>query len=127
MAPSTELLFFLSCNFTLTTWLTVGACLQSLLFLMFPRHLALLPAFTLLIVRLVNGALITKGYTSNPYLPYKTMGKMTAPVVREGEEGAGMPGEEEVVCFVVGANVNQCVFSGRFGAEMPKLRKGPDR
>ena len=94
MAPSTELLFLV-------------ACLQSLLFFIFPRHLALLPAFTLFIVKLVNGALITKGYTTNPYLPRNTMGKMTAPVVKEGEKGVGMPGEEEVVCFVVGANINQ--------------------
>ena len=107
MAPATELLFFLGCNFTLTTWLTVGACLQSLLFLIFPRHLALLPAFALFISKIGQGALITKGYTANPYLPHNTMGKMTAPVVKEGEKGVDMPGEEEVVCFVVGANVNQ--------------------
>ena len=94
-------------NFHLTTWLAAGACIQCLLFLVLPRHVALLPAVIFLLARIINGALITKGYTRNPYLPTAYLKRMTAPIPEADgtlPERGGMKG---VVVFIVGANYNQ--------------------
>ena len=98
---------FLKQNFTLTTWLALGACLQSIFILLLPRRVALLPAAILLLAKVINGALITKGFTRNPYLPTPYLKRMTAPI----PEADGSPPEKNadkgVVVFIVGANYNQ--------------------
>lgn len=94
-------------NFALTTWLALGASLQSVLFLLLPRHVALLPAFVLLLSRLITGALITKGYTKNPYLPEDYMHKMTAPIPNEDGSELAKAGDKSLVVFIVGASINQ--------------------
>lgn len=103
-----ERLHVLRSSFPISTWLLVGATLQSLVSLVFTRYryLSLLPACILLLTRIVNGAIITKGWAKNPYLPPENhMAKMTAPIPNaDGSVEAGKPG---VVCFIVGTNINQ--------------------
>ena len=95
-------------NFTLSTWLSIGACLQCLLFIVLPRYVALLPAFVILGSRAVKGAVITKGWAKNPYLPPdQLLRKLTAPIPNEDGTQLMKAGEREVVCFLVGANHNQ--------------------
>lgn len=102
-----EGLHVLRSSFPISTWLLLGAILQSLVSLIFSRYryLSLLPACLLLLPRIINGAIITMGWAKNPYLPVKYMAKMTAPIPNtDGSVEAGKPG---VVCFIVGANFNQ--------------------
>lgn len=95
-------------SFTISTWLTLGACVQCLLFLLLPRYVALLPAFVLLASRAINAAIITQGWAKNPYLPPdELMRKMTAPIPNEDGTKLVKAGEREVVCFLVGAQHSQ--------------------
>ena len=98
---------FIKNNFHLTTWLAAGACIQCLLVLVLPRHVALLPAVIYLLVKIINGALITKGYTRNPYLPTPYLKRMTAPIPEVDGTLPAKGGEKGVVVFIVGANYNQ--------------------
>ncbi|KAK0507188.1 hypothetical protein JMJ35_010226 [Cladonia borealis] len=97
---------FIKNNFHLTTWLAAGACIQSILVLVLPRHVALLPAIIYLLVKIINGALITKGYTRNPYLPTPYLKRMTAPIPEADGTLPAKGGEKGVVVFIVGANYN---------------------
>ena len=95
-------------NFTISTWLSLGACAQALLFLLLPRYVALLPAFVLLGSRAISGALVTQGWAKNPYLPPdQLLKKMTAPIPNEDGSELMKAGEKKVVCFLIGANHNQ--------------------
>lgn len=95
-------------NFTISTWLSMGACLQGLLFLVLPRYVALLPAFVLVASRSINAAIITQGWAKNPCLPpEELLRKVTAPIPNEDGSELVKAGEREVVCFLVGANHNQ--------------------
>lgn len=96
----------LGANFAITTWLLAGAALQSILVLVLPTRVALLPAVFLLLLRLMSTALVQAGLVRNPYLAMTRRGKWTAPILEQDgrvpEKGAG----KEVVVFVVGASAN---------------------
>lgn len=94
-------------NFSLTTWLLAGACLQSLLVLLLPTRVALLPAVILLTVRFVHGALITRGYIRNPYLDGTFRGRWMVPTPGETESASEETSHKEMVVFIVGASSNQ--------------------
>jgi len=95
-------------SFSLSTWLAVGACLQSILFLLLPSRVALLPALILLLSRFIHGALITKGFMRNPYLPSSSnMRKVTAPIMNEDGLVFGDAINKGLVVFLVGAEANQ--------------------
>lgn len=100
----------LGANFAITTWLLVGAALQSILVLVLPTRVALLPAVFLLLLRLMSTALVQAGLVRNPYLAVTRRGRWTAPILEQDgrvpEKGAG----KEVVVFVVGASANQYVL-----------------
>lgn len=98
---------FLLNNFTISTWLIVGATLQSVLCLTLPRNVALLPAVILLLSRLVNGALVTKGFLRNKYLDGVYMGRWTASRLNDDGSVPEKSADKEMVVFVVGAHSNQ--------------------
>lgn len=98
---------FLLNNFTISTWLLVGATLQCTLSLMLPRNVALLPAVILLVSRLISGALVTKGFLRNSYLDGAIMGRWTASRLNEDGSVPQKPADREMVLFVVGARSNQ--------------------
>ncbi|KAL9105667.1 MAG: hypothetical protein Q9187_008671 [Circinaria calcarea] len=93
-------------SFSLTTWLLAGACLQSLLALLLPTRVALLPAVILVTVRLINGALITRGYIRNPYLDGTFRGRSMVPMPGETELASEKSSNKEMVVFIVGASSN---------------------
>ncbi|KAL6721911.1 hypothetical protein ACLMJK_001016 [Lecanora helva] len=104
-------------NFNISTWLTMGACLQCILFIVLPRYVALLPAFVFLTSRLVHVGLVTQGWAKNPLLPpEQLLTKVTAPIPNEDGTQLVKAGEREVVCFLVGSNCNHPmgVFSPGF-------------
>lgn len=88
-------------NFALSTWLLLGASIQSLIFAILPPRVAVLPSFCLLTLVLAKNLLITGGYLKNPYLAAAYKGKATVPL-REDEEGG-----DKVAVFILGASSNQ--------------------
>lgn len=109
MPSSASTLALLRANFAITTWLLMGATLQSVLVLVLPTRVALLPAVSLLLLHALNTALVQAGWVRNPYLAVTRPGKWTAPILEQNgsvpEKGAG----KEVVVFIVGASANQYV------------------
>ena len=101
---------FIRDNFSLPTWLLVGACLQSLLVLLLPTRVALLPAVILFAVRFISGALIARGYIRNSYMDGVYMGRYMVPMLEEDEPTLGKASGKEMAVFIVGATSNQYVF-----------------
>lgn len=100
--------FFLN-NLSLTTWLLLGACTQSMIFFALPRHVAFLPTAALLLLRGARTFLITTGYLKNPGMESVHPQKMT--VLLQDLDERKVPDEgpvgQKVVCFLVGASSNQ--------------------
>ncbi|KAH7074933.1 hypothetical protein BKA63DRAFT_533940 [Paraphoma chrysanthemicola] len=57
--------FFEPIDYTISTWLTIGATIQTYFVLLFPRNIALLPPIALLLFRFISGYLIAKGTLPN--------------------------------------------------------------
>ena len=95
-------------NLKLSTLLAVGACLQSVLFFILPRYVALLPALILLLKLGVETALITAGYLHNPYLPERArMNLVTAPIPNQDGMLSAKGADKGLVVFIIGATCNQ--------------------
>lgn len=96
-------------NFTTSTWLLIGATLQtSLLLLPIRPSYALAPAVLLLSYRFINNLLICFGLKQNPYMDGVTIGKRSAiyPSASPTEEN---PASEEICVFLLLARCNQSV------------------
>lgn len=66
-------------QFTISTWLTTGACLQSLLLLLpIPLIYKVLPSFVLLSCKIINTYLILYGFKPNPFMDGVIPGKHSA-------------------------------------------------
>lgn len=104
---SSARLGFLLNNFNLSTWLIVGASLQSILSFLLPRNVALLPALVLLISRLIHGALVTKGLVRNTNVDGAFMGRWTAAMLNEDGSAPEETAGKEMTVFVIGARSNQ--------------------
>ena len=97
-------------NFTISTWLLIGAVLQTLL-LAFPigKVYALAPAILLLGFRFVKNLLITFGILANPYMKDVIIGKYAA-VYPDAQGGFGeraTPSNGGVCVLLLGAQCNQ--------------------
>ena len=93
----------------LTTWLLVGACLQSLLLFILPIYFAVLPALVLLGVRIVWTVLMLTGVVHDTTLDKTVRGRQTS----QFPAGAGLSekaNDEEFVVFIIGARFNQWVY-----------------
>ena len=88
-------------NFSLSTWLLLGALIQSLLITVLPPRVAVLPSISLLTLILAKNLLVTGGYLKNPYLAAAYKGKATVPL-REDKDGV-----DKVAVFILGASSNQ--------------------
>ena len=100
MATTAELAIIRN-NFSLSTWLLLGAFIQSLIFAILPPRVAVLPPMCLLTLILAKNLLITGEYITNPYLAAAYRGKASAPL-REDAEGG-----DKVAVFILGASSNQ--------------------
>ncbi|KAL9023793.1 MAG: hypothetical protein Q9180_008104 [Flavoplaca navasiana] len=87
-------------NLALSTWLLIGAAIQSLIFAILPPRVAALPSICILTLVLAKNLLITGGYLKNPYLAAVYKGKATA-TLQEGEDGDG-----RIAIFILGATSN---------------------
>jgi hypothetical protein len=94
-------------NFTTSTWLLIGATLQtSLLLLPIRPSYALAPAVILLSYRFINNLLICFGLKQNPYMDGVTIGKRAAiyPSANPTEKN---PASEEICVLLLTVRCNQ--------------------
>ncbi|KAL8767742.1 MAG: hypothetical protein Q9209_005828 [Squamulea sp. 1 TL-2023] len=105
-------------NFSLSTWLLLGAFLQSLVFAIVPPRVAALPTIFILVLVGAKNLLISGGYLKNPYLGETYKGKWTAPLREDEKEG------DKVAVFFLGASSNHPlgIFTPGFGEITPYLQ-----
>ena len=97
----------------LPTLLLVGAGLQSLLVLLLPLYIAVLPTCLLLLYRAASIYLITRGIIRNPRLENVTAGKLWAVPPSQDGIPCGKSPANAIVLFIVGARSNQSEVMGR--------------
>jgi hypothetical protein len=102
-------LAFFRDDFRMTTWLLSGAALQSLLFLLLPTYVALLPTLLLISARITTFVLISHGSMRDPSFDKVKIGRLTAQIPCEDGSAPEKPAEKEVVILVLGARSNQYV------------------
>ena len=105
MASST--LAFIRDQFRLSTWLLIGACLQTLLLLLLPARIASFPAAILLASRVIKTTLMSKGFIHDMSLDNVLLGRRTAQIPNEDGSFPERAADKEVVVFIVGARSNQ--------------------
>jgi len=112
-------------NLSIQTILLIGACLQTVLFLLpIPKLYSVGPAIGLLLFRIVDTTLITYNLIPNPYLKDAIHKKVTAqPHDRDGNFGG--PGKEKIAVMLLGAKSNHPLgmFEPRFGEVGKFLRR----
>ncbi|KAK8062474.1 hypothetical protein PG997_014571 [Apiospora hydei] len=118
---------FMHNNFTISTWLAMGALVQCLLAVCLPLRFALLPAPTLLLCRLLKTLLMTAGLVKNDLADGVIRGKWTAQI--PGPDGAlpTSPSQNGVCLVMLAARSTHPLgtFSPglqRVGAELERMR-----
>lgn len=123
----------LGSNFSFSTLLLIGACLQSVLILTLPARYALGPAFFVLLLRFADTILITLQFKPNPYIQDVIPGRATALLPEQDGQITG-PGQGKVAILLLGAKSNHPmgIFAPRFmevGKQLFAMNKqfdGPD-
>ncbi|MCJ1285888.1 hypothetical protein MMC26_005230 [Xylographa opegraphella] len=105
----------------LSTLLLIGAGLQSLLVLLLPAYVAILPACLLLLSRAASTYLSTLGLISNPRLEGVSKGKIWAAYPDPKGDSTERAPKNNVVVFVLGARSNHPL--GRFSPEFREMGK----
>lgn len=112
-------------NLSLQTILLIGACVQTVLFLLpIPKLYSVGPAMGLLLFRIIDTTLITYNLIPNPYLKDAIHKKVTAqPHDREGNFAG--PGKEKIAILLLGAKSNHPlgIFEPQFGKVGKFLRR----
>ncbi|EXJ80093.1 hypothetical protein A1O3_08379 [Capronia epimyces CBS 606.96] len=93
-------------NFSLSTWLLLGALLQSIVLFIVPRLYATLPLILVLGTRVVNTMAITLGWKKNPYLDEALLYRVSPQIPDEDGNFHPESSEEKVVVFLLGAKSN---------------------
>lgn len=95
-------------NFSISTWLAIGALVQSVAFSLLGRT-AFLPAVCLLLYRIADAYAITTGLKHNHYLDGVILDHYSAQLPGEATGGVESPAESDVCVFMIGSKVNQYV------------------
>lgn len=96
---------FIRDQFTITTWLALGALIQSLLFLLLGRP-ALIPATTYILLSLADTALTTLGWKPNPLMSGVIMNKFSTAFPNADGTYGSQPADSEIVVFLIGFRNN---------------------
>jgi len=105
-SKSTRSAYAIRENFSLSTWLLLGALIQSAIVFVIPRLYAFLPVFLVLASRLADSLAITYGVKTNHYLDDAILGRVS-PQIPDGDgKFSENPSSEKVVVFMLGAKCN---------------------
>ena len=91
-------------NYTVSTWLTLGAIIQCILVSTLPRNVALALPTSIFMVRFVRGYLIAKGTLPNPVAKEVTHGRQTWQIPSADGAVASTGSTESVVVLVLAAS-----------------------
>ena len=103
----------------LSTWILWGACLQSLLVLILPFYVAVMPAILVLGTRLVYSTLQIQGllpYSGSERVNY---GRMTAQIPNEDGSFPAAPSDKDVVVFIIATRSSHP--KGRFAPGLEEI------
>ncbi|KAJ5671373.1 hypothetical protein N7507_000500 [Penicillium longicatenatum] len=93
-------------QFSITTWLLLGAVAQGLAILALPAFYAVLPAMIVLSYRVVDTLLMSVGLKKNRFMDNVIMGKFTGQIPNSEGVYSSKPSDENVVCFQLIARSN---------------------
>lgn len=91
---------------TLSSWLAIGACFNSLLFLAIGR-LALFLPFLFVVFRIGDAVLQTYGLKKNPLMDGGIISKYSAQMPNDDGTFGPKPANQQIVVFLIGARCNQ--------------------
>ena len=94
-------------NFRITTWLLFGACFQSCLVLFLPRNIALLPAFTVLIIHIITSGLKSRGLISDSHADRVVFGRATARIPNDDGTFSKGIADKQICVFILAGRSNQ--------------------
>jgi hypothetical protein len=92
---------------TLSSWLLVGATIQSLLLMVLPARLALWPPALVLALRFGKTMLMARGFLRDESLRNVMNGRYTAQMMHQDGSRPTNPAESQMLCFVLSARSNQ--------------------
>ncbi|KAK5121758.1 hypothetical protein LTR85_004633 [Meristemomyces frigidus] len=92
-------------NFSITTWLAMGAAAQACLFLIAGK-LALVPAVAILLYRILTTYAMSVGWMHNKYMDGVLMKKFSAVFPDAAGQYGAKPANSDVVVFLIGARCN---------------------
>ncbi|RVX66761.1 hypothetical protein B0A52_08954 [Exophiala mesophila] len=93
-------------NFDISTWLLLGALIQSLVVVLIPRIYALLPVVLVLLVRFANTMAITFGFKANPYLKDAVLHRLTPQIPDADGQFSDEASNEKVTVLFLGFKCN---------------------
>lgn len=115
-----QFLGLLQINFSLFTWLLVGAIIQGAILLMHPSVTSLLPAVVLLFIRLIDSCLMAFGLKSNVYMTGDVIRKRVAGVsIDANGQFTEKPATGKIAVVLLGAKTNHPF--GFFGPGLSEL------
>ena len=94
-------------DFRFSTWLYLGALVQSLLFLLYPRRIVALPAILAILFRVFRTLAIEAGLLKDPLQEKALVGRSTAQVVNRDGSMPAKGAQNQVVVFVLGSHPNR--------------------
>jgi hypothetical protein len=110
---------FQSSDYTISTWLILGATIQSLLVALLPLNVSLLPPIALLTFRFIRGYLIANGTLPNHVAKEVALGRQTWQIPSENSPAATRGSSESVVVLVLTASFTHP--NGRFSPGSQKV------
>jgi hypothetical protein len=93
-------------NFTISTWLAIGAVLQSAAYSIIGRT-AFLPALCILVYRVADAYAITTGLKHNHHLDGVIQESVSAQFRGDMDGDAETPADSDICVFLLGSKVNQ--------------------
>jgi hypothetical protein len=91
-------------DYSISTWLFLGATLQCILLAILPRNIALLPPITLLLFRMLRGYLTAIGKLSNQVASNTTHGRQTWQIPSADNTLATTGSQSSIVVLVLAAS-----------------------
>lgn len=116
-----RILAYIKDDFTLSTWLYLGAFLQSILFIIYPYRIVVVPSVLVVIYRTLFTLLMQHGIIRNPLRDEAIMGRYSAQVVNADGTVPAKMAENQIVVFILGSSVNTAAKGHMTVEDNPKV------